>query len=98
LYIGISGGFVNRIRDHRLRSEWFRDAVKFTLERYPTKEAAKYAEGEAIATEKPLHNTLHNLWPAKRVVAPYKTLGTRKALVKIAVDNQMMYKYKNSMG
>lgn len=56
LYVGISTNAAIRSCGHRSQSSWYDQAVKMTIERCGTREAALEAEMRAIVTENPLHN------------------------------------------
>jgi hypothetical protein len=56
LYVGITEHLAHRTRDHRHGALWWDDAVRSTLERFPSRPEAKSAESRAILTEDPLHN------------------------------------------
>lgn len=59
LYVGISISVLNRIAGHK-KSSWFREIDRITLERYPSKPEALEAEKEAIKSENPKYNVVHN--------------------------------------
>jgi predicted GIY-YIG superfamily endonuclease len=61
LYIGISGNWSERLHAHEKTSEWMELADYVKLERYPTREAVEIAERQAIISEKPLFNKVHNM-------------------------------------
>lgn len=60
LYVGISLSAVQRAGQHRADKGWWSDVVRMEVERYPTRELAIAAEREAIVSEKPMHNVVHN--------------------------------------
>ena len=60
LYIGISVSFMVRLSSHKQHSSWFNSIARTEYTPYPTRKAAALAEKEAIATEKPLYNIIHN--------------------------------------
>lgn len=61
LYVGISGNWSERLHSHEKTSEWMEltDVVK--LERFATREDVEKAERQAIVTEAPIFNKVHNL-------------------------------------
>jgi len=61
LYVGISGNWSERLHSHERTSEWMEltDVVK--IERYATREDVEKAERQAIVTEAPIFNKMHNL-------------------------------------
>lgn len=61
LYVGISGNWSERLHSHEKTSEWIERADWVKLERYATREAVEIAERQAIVTEAPLFNKIHNL-------------------------------------
>lgn len=56
LYLGVTDALKKRVAQHRRSSDWFPDAVRWTEEAYPERDAALTAERTAIATENPLYN------------------------------------------
>lgn len=60
LYVGISLSALQRLAQHKERSRWFERIASVTIEQFPTREAALAAEREAIATERPECNIIHN--------------------------------------
>lgn len=56
LYVGISNNPYKRIGDHKRLSDWFDNVANITLESYPTRNAVRWAEQDAIYIEKPIHN------------------------------------------
>ena len=67
LYVGVSYTTFERLMQHRAASDWFDRIVRIEIERFPTREAALWAEEIAIKEEKPLFNVGHSLTvPNKR--------------------------------
>jgi hypothetical protein len=64
LYVGISLSATQRLAAHMHGSHWSDSIASVTIDRYPDRMAALHAEREAIETEGPLHNLMHN--PAKK--------------------------------
>lgn len=60
LYVGISISAVQRLSQHRSSSPWFEQIAKVDIEWHPTREAALRAEREAIISERPRYNKMHN--------------------------------------
>lgn len=60
LYVGISLHAVVRLTAHKSQSAWFKDIVRIEIENYSSRMEAIRAEIEAIKTEKPIYNVLHN--------------------------------------
>lgn len=56
LYVGISFKVWARWQQHSLRSPWFHEVRKVTIERFESRGHAADAEREAVAKEKPVHN------------------------------------------
>lgn len=56
LYVGISYDFLQRTGQHRLRSGWWDNITRMTIEDFDTRKQAEEAEYNAIVKEKPLHN------------------------------------------
>lgn len=56
LYVGVSQSFVQRTKQHLRLSHWSDDIATIKIERFETRDAAFWAEVDAIATEKPLYN------------------------------------------
>jgi len=61
LYIGMTGNFSNRLREHYKDKEWAHEIRQVLLsDPYPSREAVLKAEREAIENERPKHNVMHN--------------------------------------
>jgi hypothetical protein len=60
LYVGISFSALNRAIQHKSSAKWWSEQRTMTRETHPTRSAAEEAERRAIATEKPIHNIVHN--------------------------------------
>jgi hypothetical protein len=58
LYIGSTGDLGARLYGHRCSSAWWPKHTALTFDEYPTLNAARAAEAEAIATEYPEHNKI----------------------------------------
>lgn len=56
LYVGVTGNLVKRKRQHARAQSWWGDVAKTVVQCFDNREAAEYAEAEAIASESPLHN------------------------------------------
>jgi predicted GIY-YIG superfamily endonuclease len=61
LYVGISGNWSERLHSHEKTSEWMELTDFVKLERFSTREDVEKAERQAIVTEAPLFNKMHNL-------------------------------------
>jgi predicted GIY-YIG superfamily endonuclease len=61
LYVGISMSALNRLQQHKDTSIWFENARRIEVEYYRSREYALKAEKEAIKTEKPRFNKIHNV-------------------------------------
>lgn len=61
LYVGISLNWKNRLSQHHKDSYWFMDVTDISIEWFDSREDALKAERDAIKTEKPLCNKMHNL-------------------------------------
>jgi len=74
LYVGISLSALNRAIQHKSSAGWWSQQRTMTRETHPTRSAAEEAERRAIATEKPIHNIVHNRHRAEvappRLIAP----------------------------
>lgn len=66
LYIGVSKDPWRRFRGHRRTSPWIRKARRGRIQVFPTIDAALAAEREAIRTERPRFNVVHNRDTAPR--------------------------------
>jgi len=60
LYVGKSIRLLSRIEQHRRNSKFFDEAASMTIERFPDELTLGLAEVDAIRSEKPLYNILHN--------------------------------------
>lgn len=60
LYVGISLSWPSRTKAHAHGSRWFDQVAKVEIERFPTREAALDAERQAIKSEGPKFNVVHN--------------------------------------
>jgi hypothetical protein len=56
LYIGISNDALDRWMGHKRQSPWAAKATLMTIQHYPTREAAQFAEARAIILEMPRYN------------------------------------------
>jgi predicted GIY-YIG superfamily endonuclease len=56
LYVGVSLSAIQRLGQHRSKSEWFCAITTVTIQRFASRQAALKAEKKAIRTENPLHN------------------------------------------
>jgi predicted GIY-YIG superfamily endonuclease len=83
LYVGISGNWSERLHSHERNSEWMQLTDFVKLERYPTREAVEKAERQAIVTESPIFNKMHNLSfeSAKDHFQTFKFWTYRKVIV-----------------
>ena len=86
LYIGISGGFADRMRQHRALCPWFDEIKTITLEHYETRGQAAIAELDAIRLEQPRYNTCHIGETAASTARRVKRIEGREALE--AADRQ----------
>ena len=59
-YVGVSGDWLRRMRQHQATKDWFEPVTAIILERYPDRQAVLAAEQDAIEREGPLHNVQHN--------------------------------------
>lgn len=80
LYVGISLSWPQRTRSHARHARWFEEVARVEIEHFPTREAALGAEREAIKSEKPRFNVVHNrptaTKPAERWKRPLRTGDT----------------------
>lgn len=60
LYVGIAVNPLVRSLQHRHGAPWWREVVEIRLTHYASRDAAMAAERQAIRTEKPRHNRMHN--------------------------------------
>ncbi|MFD7554127.1 GIY-YIG nuclease family protein [Streptomyces sp. NPDC059835] len=56
LYVGISNYPATRLDAHRRGAPWGSEMARHTLEEFPTRRQAAFAESEAINIERPLYN------------------------------------------
>lgn len=56
LYVGVTSNLHSRLGSHLSSAPWADDAERIEWEEWPTRYAAEIAEGEQIATLRPLHN------------------------------------------
>ena len=56
LYVGVSLSTIQRLSQHKNQSHWFNDISQVTIEQFPNRDAALFAERTAIKKENPLHN------------------------------------------
>lgn len=71
LYVGISLRPLRRLGEHG-DSKWFDEIAKVEMERFPTRLHALTAEREAIISERPIHNVIHNRPKRRREVTVSK--------------------------
>lgn len=60
LYVGITDVLERRWKDHAKAKPWWPDVKVRSIEWLPTRGHALSAEAEAIRTERPLYNVVHN--------------------------------------
>jgi predicted GIY-YIG superfamily endonuclease len=60
LYIGIAEKWATRMGQHAADKTWWPDVANVRFEQLPDRTEALTAEREAISTERPLHNIVHN--------------------------------------
>lgn len=64
LYIGSTGVFLSRLKQHASGTTWWDQVADVQDERFPTLPEARAAELAAISAEKPLRNWVHGNWKA----------------------------------
>lgn len=69
LYLGISDDLGKRFAAHKGKSSWVAFAHRQTLEWFPSRDKAEFAEVDAIKVEQPLFNGMHNENPDARMRA-----------------------------
>lgn len=76
LYVGISMSWPARTKQHVHGSRWFDQVAKVEIERFSTRAAALEAERQAIKSEKPKFNIVHNreAKPKARAHKPYSVI------------------------
>lgn len=60
LYVGMSKSAIHRLHEHLTEQPWAEQVAKQTIDRYATREEAARAEADAIRSEAPLYNVVHN--------------------------------------
>lgn len=60
LYVGISLSWPARTKAHVRQSRWFEEVARVEIERFPSRDEALRAEREAIKSEGPRFNVVHN--------------------------------------
>lgn len=60
IYVGITCNPPARIKQHSKDKEWFSEVTNITLESFRTRHELEEAEKQAIRTERPKYNVLHN--------------------------------------
>lgn len=60
LYIGIARNWPSRMTQHASDKPWWPDVRRVTTELHPTRKKALDVERDAIVTERPQHNVVHN--------------------------------------
>jgi predicted GIY-YIG superfamily endonuclease len=60
LYVGISQSFLSRMDQHDTTKQWFGYTTHITLEHHATRRLVETAEKNAIKTEQPIFNVVHN--------------------------------------
>jgi hypothetical protein len=61
LYIGSTGDLGQRAYQHKCSSPWWAPGLRLDVQPYDSLNAARAAEAEAIAAERPAHNIRHAL-------------------------------------
>jgi len=62
LYVGISGDYLYRWRQHSLCQPWWGEVERFDIEWLDTREDALLCEKYAMAVERPVHNLQSSPW------------------------------------
>lgn len=72
LYVGIAGNPGRRFNEHSRDKGWWANVTRSTMEHFPTREEALWAEEVAIKVEHPAHNVVHNrsVRPAEEEPSP----------------------------
>lgn len=60
LYVGVADNFGGRWTTHAATKPWWPEAVRLTVDWYPSRPEAEAAEAAAIHAEHPVHNVTHN--------------------------------------
>lgn len=63
LYVGVAKTFGRRWEQHSSSQPWWPHVHRQTVEWFPTRVEAEFAEATAIRDERPLHNVLAGLGP-----------------------------------
>lgn len=66
LYIGITSDMRHRLSGHEKASTWMDFAVRSTIDRFPTREAAEDAERRLVMEKRPLFNVQFNDFPDRQ--------------------------------
>lgn len=65
LYVGVTNGGLRRFMEHSKDKTWWREVAQIDVEHVHCSRAIIEAiEREAIKTERPLYNVIHNAWAA----------------------------------
>ena len=89
LYVGISDELTGRVSAHVDGSSWMDFAARSTITRYADRDEAAATEIEAIKTERPLFNQVHNNSPeARRRLVEYLVEHDRLDLLAPAVSRR----------
>lgn len=72
LYVGISLSAIQRLAQHSQAAAWFEEITRVEVQWFGSRKEASDAEVEAIRTERPLHNLVHN-------TGACPTCGSRRA-------------------
>jgi predicted GIY-YIG superfamily endonuclease len=60
LYVGVTNSLESRFSQHQKDKPWYHQVSEIKTETYPTRDAALWAERDAIKLEKPIYNIIHN--------------------------------------
>ncbi len=99
LYVGISLSAVARFVSHKGASGWAHKVAKMTVEAFPTRRAALYAEAIAIRDEKPRHN-IHKPCPddfAPIPIPPCFTCGDRTHLCAATSEKRCEWRHRTNV-
>lgn len=69
LYVGISLSWPARTKAHAQGARWFDQVARIEIENFSTREGALEAERQAIKSEKPQYNVIHNRVGSSRAAA-----------------------------
>lgn len=89
LYVGITCNLGRRFKAHRLEQPWWPEVARTVIDRYADRGAVEQAEREAIETERPRWNVVHNHSDSPRPSPDMAPVRSRLRIVRDGVEIEL---------